>query len=170
MFALDALANKHPLSCRRPHENYFKNYKKLAKKSKIIQIIQLPAWLTRLWALHLVQCFKVPFKSSNWLEMTLHWPWTRILTWKLKFEPARIRISRRPIQAVAIDRQDIPLFISSLDIFTESILVLKIRLVHKWQWLPSFQTTLGTLKLLNVLGVYEIIYGIKEGGFSLVII
>ena len=26
--------------------------------------------------------------------------------------------------------------------------------------------TLGTLKLLNVLGVYEIIYGIKEGGFS----
>ena len=26
--------------------------------------------------------------------------------------------------------------------------------------------TLGTLKLLNVLGVYEIIYGIKAGGFS----
>ena len=26
MFPLDALANKHPLSCRRPHENYFKNY------------------------------------------------------------------------------------------------------------------------------------------------
>ena len=32
MFALDALANKHPLSSRRPPENYFKNYWKLAKK------------------------------------------------------------------------------------------------------------------------------------------
>ena len=29
-----------------------------------------------------------------------------------------------------------------------------------------FSTTLGTLKLLNILGAYEIIYGIKEGGFS----
>ena len=48
MFALDALANKHPLPCRRPHENYFKNYYKLAEKSKIIQIIQLPAWLTKI--------------------------------------------------------------------------------------------------------------------------
>ena len=40
----------------------------------------------------------------------------------MRFERARITISRRPSQAVAIDRQNILLFISSLYIFAESIL------------------------------------------------
>ena len=92
---------------------------------------QFLAWLTKVCALHAVQC-KV--KKRDRLEMTAQWPCKRILTSRLRFERV-IWISGWP-RRFKIGGSDILLLLSAVDIFSESILKASISCQCYKNWKP----------------------------------